>query len=142
MRAGNQILAALSSSEYERVVGLIERAILATDLALYFKHRDEFFKLVEQPASTSTSLSTSTTSISSAGASASSVDGALAQVWESERGRLLLESMLMTACDVSSSSKPWEVQKRVVDLVFTEFFEQGDLERAELHIQPSVRHHH
>lgn len=34
---GNNILKGLSSSEYERVIHMIESAILSTDLALYFK---------------------------------------------------------------------------------------------------------
>lgn len=137
--SGNQILGSLSSEEYERVVVLVERAILATDLALYFKHRDEFFKLVDT-SSSSPSPSASDGSLQQhAAASPTGSISSLSSLWESERARLLLQSMLMTACDVSSSSKPWEVQKRVVDLVFSEFFEQGDLERAELHIEPSVR---
>lgn len=141
--SGNQILGSLSSEEYERVVVLVERAILATDLALYFKHRDEFFKLVDS-SSTSPSPSASASDGSLQQHAAASPTGSISSsssLWESERARLLLQSMLMTACDVSSSSKPWEVQKRVVDLVFSEFFEQGDLERAELHIEPSVRCH-
>jgi len=43
---GNDILSNLSKEEYQRVIGLLEEAILATDLALYFKHRDKFFSLV------------------------------------------------------------------------------------------------
>ncbi|KAG7257334.1 hypothetical protein CRUP_011282 [Coryphaenoides rupestris] len=44
--------------------------------------------------------------------------------------------MLMTACDISAITKPWPVQKRVAELVATEFFEQGDKEREELNIEP------
>ena len=45
---------------------------------------------------------------------------------------------MMTACDVSAICKPWEVQKSVAQLVASEFFEQGDLERQELHQEPVV----
>ena len=34
---GNEILSGLSQDEYESMIGLLEAAILATDLALYFK---------------------------------------------------------------------------------------------------------
>uniref|UniRef100_A0A3Q3XQ74 Phosphodiesterase n=1 Tax=Mola mola TaxID=94237 RepID=A0A3Q3XQ74_MOLML len=80
---GNQILTGLSLDEYKATLKMIERAILATDLALYMK------------------------------------------------------SMLMTACDISAITKPWPVQKRIAELVATEFFEQGDKERRELNIEPS-----
>ena len=37
--------------------------------------------------------------------------------------------MLMTACDLSAISKPWRIQKRVAEMVASEFFEQGDMEK-------------
>uniref|UniRef100_A0A8C1ZZJ3 Phosphodiesterase n=1 Tax=Cyprinus carpio TaxID=7962 RepID=A0A8C1ZZJ3_CYPCA len=46
------------------------------------------------------------------------------------------ESMLMTACDISAITKPWPVQKKIAELVATEFFEQGDKERRELNVEP------
>lgn len=36
----------------------------------------------------------------------------------------------MTACDVAAITKPWEVQKQVAEMVFGEYFEQGDLEKS------------
>ena len=44
----------------------------------------------------------------------------------------------MTACDVSAITKPWPIQKRVAHLVAAEFFEQGDLERSRLNVEPMV----
>jgi dual 3',5'-cyclic-AMP and -GMP phosphodiesterase 11 len=44
----------------------------------------------------------------------------------------------MTVCDLSAITKPWEIEKRVADLVSSEFFEQGDMERQELNITPIV----
>ena len=74
----------------------------------------------------------------------------------------------MTACDVSAITKPWEIQKRVstvtssqgflyslepshshynipgsphvqvAELVASEFFEQGDIEKNDLNLQPIV----
>ena len=45
----------------------------------------------------------------------------------------------MTSCDVAAIAKPWEVQRKVAHLVASEFFEQGDLERAQLQTEPMVR---
>ena len=39
-------------------------------------------------------------------------------------------SLLMTSCDLSSTCKEWEWAKRISDLIYAEFFTQGDLERA------------
>lgn len=44
----------------------------------------------------------------------------------------------MTACDVAAITKPWEIQKEVAQLVASEFFEQGDMERSQLNMQPIV----
>uniref|UniRef100_A0A665UA33 Phosphodiesterase n=1 Tax=Echeneis naucrates TaxID=173247 RepID=A0A665UA33_ECHNA len=106
--SGNQILSSLSLDEYKTTLKMIERAILATDLALYMKRRGEFFELTKNNQF----------------------------VWEDEHHRDLLRSMLMTACDISAITKPWPVQKRIAELVATEFFEQGDKERQELNIEP------
>uniref|UniRef100_A0A7N6F7V7 Phosphodiesterase n=1 Tax=Anabas testudineus TaxID=64144 RepID=A0A7N6F7V7_ANATE len=104
----NQILSGLSLDEYKTTLKMIERAILATDLALYMKRRGEFFELTKNNQF----------------------------VWEDEQHKDLLRSMLMTACDISAITKPWPVQKRIAELVATEFFEQGDKERQELNIEP------
>lgn len=58
--------------------------------------------------------------------------------WLSEEPRSLLRAMSMTVCDLSAITKPWPIEKRVADLVSSEFFEQGDMERHELNITPIV----
>lgn len=58
--------------------------------------------------------------------------------WCSDEPRALLRAMSMTVCDLSAITKPWEIEKRVADLVSSEFFEQGDMERHELNITPIV----
>lgn len=58
--------------------------------------------------------------------------------WLSEEPRSLLRAMSMTVCDLSAITKPWPIEKRVADLVSSEFFEQGDMERQELNIMPIV----
>ncbi|XP_054609668.1 cGMP-specific 3',5'-cyclic phosphodiesterase isoform X2 [Dunckerocampus dactyliophorus] len=106
---GNQILSSLSLEEYKSTLKMIEMAILSTDLALYIKRREEFFELTKNKQF----------------------------VWEDEHHRDLLRSMLMTACDISAITKPWPVQKKIAELVATEFYEQGDKERQELNMEPS-----
>ncbi|KFM80007.1 Dual 3',5'-cyclic-AMP and -GMP phosphodiesterase 11, partial [Stegodyphus mimosarum] len=44
--------------------------------------------------------------------------------------------MLMTLCDIAAITKPWEIQKVVAELVASEFFQQGDIEKEQLKIQP------
>lgn len=106
---GNQILANLSPEEYSRVIVLLEEAILATDLANYFQKREIFFQLVNSDTFD----------------------------WHNNpEHRSLLRCMLMTACDVAAITKPWSVQKVVAGLVMSEFYQQGDIERQELNIEP------
>lgn len=59
--------------------------------------------------------------------------------WYDEEPRALLRAMSMTVCDLSAITKPWDIEKRVADLVSSEFFEQGDMEKQELNITPIVR---
>jgi len=105
---GNQILSHLSPDEYSRVVKVLEDAILATDLAVYFRNRGAFMELVESQTYN----------------------------WTRDDHRDLLRGMLMTACDLAAITKPWDVEKRVAELVASEFFEQGDMEREKLNIIP------
>lgn len=58
--------------------------------------------------------------------------------WLDDEPRSMLRAMSMTVCDLSAITKPWEIEKRVADLVSSEFFEQGDMERQELNITPIV----
>lgn len=58
--------------------------------------------------------------------------------WLNDEPRGLLRAMSMTVCDLSAITKPWDIEKRVADLVTHEFFEQGDMERDELKITPIV----
>ncbi|KAG8504497.1 Rod cGMP-specific 3',5'-cyclic phosphodiesterase subunit alpha [Galemys pyrenaicus] len=51
-------------------------------------------------------------------------------------GVLVPRAMMMTACDLSAITKPWEVQSKVALLVAAEFWEQGDLERTVLQQNP------
>ncbi|KAJ6649109.1 Dual 3',5'-cyclic-AMP and -GMP phosphodiesterase 11 [Pseudolycoriella hygida] len=106
---GNQVLGNLSSEDYSRVIHVLEDAILSTDLAVYFRKRGPFLAAIQ----------------------AGSVNS-----WLDDESRSLLRAMSMTVCDLSAITKPWEIEKRVAELVSSEFFEQGDMERQELKITP------
>lgn len=41
----------------------------------------------------------------------------------------LLMSLLMTCCDLSDQVRPWQTHREVAQLVYSEFFAQGDMER-------------
>ncbi|EFN74937.1 Dual 3',5'-cyclic-AMP and -GMP phosphodiesterase 11 [Camponotus floridanus] len=105
---GNQILSNLSPEEYSRVVKVLEDAILSTDLAVYFRKRGAFLSLARSGGYN----------------------------WAYSDHRDLLRGMLMTVCDLAAITKPWEIEKRVAELVSSEFFEQGDIERRTLNITP------
>ncbi|CAL8321352.1 unnamed protein product [Lota lota] len=108
----------LNRRQTEHVIHLMDIAIIATDLALYFKKRTMFQKIVD-----------------------------LSKTYEDEKKwvdfmslettrKEIVMAMMMTACDLSAITKPWEVQSKVALLVAAEFWEQGDLERTVLEQQP------
>ncbi|KAF4077553.1 hypothetical protein AMELA_G00209460 [Ameiurus melas] len=108
----------LNRRQTEHVFHLIDIAIIATDLALYFKKRTMFQKIVD-----------------------------LSETYEDEKKwvdflslettrKEIVMAMMMTACDLSAITKPWEVQSKVALSVAAEFWEQGDLERTVLEQQP------
>ena len=48
--------------------------------------------------------------------------------WNEPEPRSLLQSMMITGCDLSAITKPWEVQRMVAEKIASEFFNQGDIE--------------
>lgn len=105
---GNNIFQSLSTDEYRYIISMVEASILSTDLALYFKKKDSFMALLKcgKPD------------------------------WRISRNRELLRGMMMTACDVSAISKPWKIQRKIAEMVASEFFQQGDLEKERLNEKP------
>ncbi|XP_045145414.1 rod cGMP-specific 3',5'-cyclic phosphodiesterase subunit beta [Echinops telfairi] len=108
----------LNQRQHQHVIHLMDIAIIATDLALYFKKRTMFQKIVDE-----------------------SKNYEDRKAWveylslETTRKEIVM-AMMMTACDLSAITKPWEVQSKVALLVAAEFWEQGDLERTVLEQQP------
>ncbi|KAI3363226.1 hypothetical protein L3Q82_011860, partial [Scortum barcoo] len=110
----------LQKCQFETVQHLFEVCIIATDLALYFKKRTMFQKIVHL----------STISLDSLVMLKLSVINVL------EWCHIFRRAMMMTACDLSAITKPWEIQSKVALMVAAEFWEQGDLERTVLDQQP------
>ncbi|XP_054643529.1 dual 3',5'-cyclic-AMP and -GMP phosphodiesterase 11A isoform X2 [Dunckerocampus dactyliophorus] len=107
---GHNIFSNLSSTEYSDLMQLLKQSILATDLTLYFENRNTFFDLVTKGEYN----------------------------WNVKAHRDMCRSMMMTACDLGAATKPWEISRKVAELVTSEFFEQGDRERSELKLTPSA----
>nr|XP_018671265.1 cGMP-specific 3',5'-cyclic phosphodiesterase isoform X2 [Ciona intestinalis] len=108
---GNNIFESFTKEQFESACELMKHAILATDLALYFQRRNTFKKLLEKPFEERDFV-------------------------QNNDNRMLLMSMMMTACDLSSITKPWEVQQKMAKLVTSEFYDQGDQERALFGTEP------
>ncbi|XP_053438713.1 cone cGMP-specific 3',5'-cyclic phosphodiesterase subunit alpha' [Nycticebus coucang] len=108
----------LNKRQFETVIHLFEVAIIATDLALYFKKRTMFQKIVDACEQMETE------------------EQAIKYVTIDPIKKEIIMAMMMTACDLSAITKPWEVQSQVALLVANEFWEQGDLERTVLQQQP------
>ncbi|KAM6184809.1 cone cGMP-specific 3',5'-cyclic phosphodiesterase subunit alpha' [Rhynchocyon petersi] len=108
----------LNKRQFETVIHLFEVAIIATDLALYFKKRTMFQKIVDACEKMETE------------------EEAIKYITVDPTKKEVIMAMMMTACDLSAITKPWEVQSQVALLVANEFWEQGDLERTVLQQQP------
>ncbi|XP_038620710.1 cone cGMP-specific 3',5'-cyclic phosphodiesterase subunit alpha' [Tachyglossus aculeatus] len=108
----------LNKRQFETVIHLFEVAIIATDLALYFKKRTMFQKIVDACEKLDTE------------------EEAIKYVSTDPTKKEVIMAMMMTGCDLSAITKPWEVQSQVALMVANEFWEQGDLERTVLQQQP------
>ncbi|KAJ9591947.1 hypothetical protein L9F63_001549, partial [Diploptera punctata] len=80
----------------------IHDAILATDLALYFRCRTRILGILSDKEFD----------------------------WTSGAHRILLKSIMMTTCDLSGQCKPFNVTIRITQNVYTEFYQQGDVEKS------------
>ncbi|CAF0952498.1 unnamed protein product [Brachionus calyciflorus] len=105
----NNILMNLTPTQHSTAIDLIEKAIIATDLALHFKHIDKFLEKSNSPDK---------------------------HVFESANEKELLSNILMTACDLSGGTKKWNCHFRLSQLVSSEFFIQGDLEKEKFKQEP------
>uniref|UniRef100_A0AAR2JFZ1 Phosphodiesterase n=1 Tax=Pygocentrus nattereri TaxID=42514 RepID=A0AAR2JFZ1_PYGNA len=108
----------LQKRQFETVQHLHDVCIIATDLALYFKKRTMFQKIVDATEPMPDEKE------------------AIAYVSNNPTRKEIIMAMMMTGCDLSAITKPWEVQSKVALMVAAEFWEQGDLERNVLQQEP------
>ncbi|KAI1893965.1 hypothetical protein AGOR_G00129090 [Albula goreensis] len=98
---GCNIFEKFSRKDYQRMLDLMRDIILATDLA----HHLRIFKDLQKMAD--------------AGYNA-----------KNRTHRSLLLCLLMTSCDLSDQTKGWKTTRKIAELIYKEFFSQGDLEKA------------
>ncbi|XP_043925516.1 cAMP and cAMP-inhibited cGMP 3',5'-cyclic phosphodiesterase 10A isoform X2 [Protopterus annectens] len=104
---GHNIFCNLSSDEYEQVLEIIRKAIIATDLALYFGNRKQLQELL--------------------------LSGSLDFNNQAHRDRVI--GLMMTACDLCSVTKLWPVTRLTASDIYAEFWAEGD-EMKKIGIQP------
>ncbi|PNF17627.1 cGMP-dependent 3',5'-cyclic phosphodiesterase [Cryptotermes secundus] len=97
---GCNILDGIPREQYTKCLDLIRDLILATDLASHFRVFEEQQKLLVE-----------------------------FQKHKEDQRRLLL-CLFMTACDLSDQTKHWSVARQTADLIYKEFFTQGDMEKT------------
>ncbi|XP_071786255.1 cGMP-dependent 3',5'-cyclic phosphodiesterase-like isoform X11 [Asterias amurensis] len=98
---GCNIFENLSRDDYQNVLDLMQDIILATDLAHHLRIIKELKQMAEDGFRT-----------------------------EDPHCHKLLLCLLMTSCDLSDQTKNWQTTKRIAELIYKEFFTQGDLEKA------------
>ncbi|KAM6447718.1 cGMP-dependent 3',5'-cyclic phosphodiesterase isoform 1-T1 [Liasis olivaceus] len=98
---GCNIFDHFSRKEYQRMLDLMRDIILATDLA----HHLRIFKDLQKMADVGYDPS-------------------------NKQHHSLLLCLLMTSCDLSDQTKGWKTTRKIAELIYKEFFSQGDLEKA------------
>ncbi|XP_029570622.1 cAMP and cAMP-inhibited cGMP 3',5'-cyclic phosphodiesterase 10A [Salmo trutta] len=104
---GHNVFSNLTSSEYEQVLEIIRKAIIATDLALYFGNRKQLAEL----------LTTEALDLNN----------------HQHRDRVI--GLMMTACDLCSVTKLWPITRLTANDIYAEFWAEGD-EMKKIGIQP------
>ncbi|KAK3779194.1 hypothetical protein RRG08_035188, partial [Elysia crispata] len=107
---GTNLFGNLGSEDYIQVTKLLKHAILATDLSLHIQLRGKFFEMLDSGQ----------------------------RSFDDRESKETFRSILMTTCDIAAITKPWDVQRKVSELVISEFFDQGDKEKNELNLQPQA----
>ncbi|XP_046885160.1 cAMP and cAMP-inhibited cGMP 3',5'-cyclic phosphodiesterase 10A isoform X4 [Hypomesus transpacificus] len=104
---GHNIFSNLTSTEYEQVLEIIRKAIIATDLALYFGNRKQLAEM----------LTTGSLDLSN----------------HIHRDRVI--GLMMTACDLCSVTKLWPITRLTANDIYAEFWAEGD-EMKKIGTQP------
>ncbi|XP_076333643.1 cGMP-dependent 3',5'-cyclic phosphodiesterase-like isoform X2 [Tachypleus tridentatus] len=104
---GCNVFETLSRKEYTQCLDYVRDIILATDLAHHLRITKDIKKMKEDGYNPN----------------------------NPEHHQLLL-CLLVTSCDLSDQTKDWKSSKKIAELVYSEFFCQGDLEKA-MGVKPS-----
>uniref|UniRef100_A0A8C6NL25 Phosphodiesterase n=1 Tax=Nothobranchius furzeri TaxID=105023 RepID=A0A8C6NL25_NOTFU len=98
---GCNIFEKFSRKDYQRMLDLMRDIILATDLAHHLRIFKDLQKMADNGYNT-----------------------------KSRTHHSLLLCLLMTSCDLSDQTKDWKTTRKIAELIYKEFFSQGDLEKA------------
>ncbi|XP_035224844.1 cGMP-dependent 3',5'-cyclic phosphodiesterase-like isoform X2 [Stegodyphus dumicola] len=103
---GCNVLENLSRKEYTQCLDCMRDVILATDLAHHLRIIEDIETMIK----------------------GFDVDN--------QKHHQLLLCLLITCCDLSDQTKDWKSSKKIAELIYNEFFSQGDLEKA-MGVRPS-----
>lgn len=98
---GCNIFANLQPHEYRQLLDLMQSNILDTDIATHLRKMKDIKRM-----------------------GTDGYDPSNAHHHE------LMCSLMMTSCDISDTCKEWNTAKSIAEMIYTEFFTQGDLEKA------------
>ncbi|KAJ8267001.1 hypothetical protein GJAV_G00137090 [Gymnothorax javanicus] len=98
---GCNIFEKFSRKDYQRMLDLMRDIILATDLAHHLRIFSDLQKMAEDGYNP-----------------------------KNRQHHSLLLCLLMTSCDLSDQTKDWKTTRKIAELIYKEFFSQGDLEKA------------
>ncbi|KAG9351420.1 hypothetical protein JZ751_022670, partial [Albula glossodonta] len=98
---GCNIFDKFSRKDYQRMLDLMRDIILATDLAHHLRIFKDLQKMAQEGYNP-----------------------------KSCHHHSLLLCLLMTSCDLSDQTKDWKTTRKIAELIYKEFFSQGDLEKA------------
>ena len=106
---GHNIFSRLPTSVYQNVLGVMEYAIMATDLAQHFSILEELRKVLNR------------------------------EIYDRQNPahRKLLYSLLMTSCDLSSVTRPFAICKSHAIKCMSEFWEEAVDQRTNLGVEPN-----
>ncbi|XP_067841717.1 cGMP-dependent 3',5'-cyclic phosphodiesterase isoform X2 [Heptranchias perlo] len=97
---GCNIFDQFSRKDYQRMLDMVRDSILATDVAHHLRIFPELQAMVK------------------------------AYDKENLAHHTLLMCLLMTTCDLNDQTKGWKTTTKIAELIYKEFFSQGDLEKA------------
>jgi hypothetical protein len=92
----HDVFAKLPEDDYQKALLLVKDCIRATDLKVFFEHRKAIVDAVES-----------------------------GRTGPDDPMRSAVRGMIMNACDLSSSYKPFDSAQKVTALVYREFFDEG-----------------